>query len=177
MASALMVIAPEKFRDEELFVPKEYLEKHGVTVEVASTKKGTCVGVLGGKIESQHTLSEVDVSKYDAVIFVGGPGTPVIRKESSAIKIAQDAFAKGKLVCAICWAPTTLAKAGVLKGKKSTVWMGPDREFGMSTSDYIESQGAQYVAKGAVEDGNIVTADGPGSALDFAKLIMKKLEK
>lgn len=39
MAKILMIIPPERFRDEELFVTKEELEKGGHSVVIASTKK------------------------------------------------------------------------------------------------------------------------------------------
>lgn len=177
MASILMVVSPEKFRDEELFVPKEYFEKHGIKVDVASTRTGICNGMLGGSISATLAINQIDTSHYDAVVFVGGAGTPLVRKDSNAIRIAREAFAKGKLVCAICWAPTILAKAGILNGKNATVWVGPDKEFGVGTNEYLERQGAHYVAKGVVEDDNIITADGPASALEFAKRIVKKFGK
>jgi protease I len=170
-----MIIAPEKFRDEELFVPKVYFEKLGWKIDVASTKKGICTGVLGGTVESTQKLDEVGIDNYDAIIYVGGPGTPIIRREETALKIAREANSQGKLVCAICWAPTTLAKAGILKGKRSAVWVGNDSEYGKTTDEVMKSFGAIVVKEQVVEDGNIITADGPKSALEFAKLIEKKL--
>lgn len=175
MVRAVMIIAPENFRDEELFVPKQALEEKGVEVIVASTKKGLCKGMLGGEIVSQMILDDINVDDFDVVMFVGGSGTPLIRKEERAIEIARQAFEKGKIVGAICWAPTTLAKAGILKGKKATVWKGSDLEYGKSTDKVLEQFGAQYENKGVVEDGNIITADGPNSAKEYANTILKKL--
>ena len=114
----VMIIAPERFRDEELFVPKKYLEENNVQVDVASTIKGTCKGMLGGTAESQKTLGEINVDDYDAIMLVGGAGTPIIRKEDRVLEILNEAYAKQKVIGAICWSPTTLAKAGLLKGKK-----------------------------------------------------------
>jgi len=38
---ALLIVAPENFRDEEALYTKEELEKAGIQVDVASTRKGT----------------------------------------------------------------------------------------------------------------------------------------
>ncbi|MBN2122317.1 DJ-1/PfpI family protein [Candidatus Micrarchaeota archaeon] len=171
----LMIVAPERFRDEELFVPKEYFEGKGIKVEVASTRKGDCKGVLGGVAESSLTLGEVDVGEYDAVVFVGGGGTPVIRKEERALEIARETVDAKRVLAAICWAPTILAKAGVLKGKKATVWVGADAEYGKKTSEVLEDFGAQYSEEGCVVDGRIVTADGPATAKRMAAEIVKLL--
>jgi len=175
MAKILMVIAPENFRDEEFLVPKEYLEQKGHAVAVASSRKGECRGMLGARAKADYGLEEVRAQDYDVVIFVGGSGTPLIRRENAAIVLAKNAAAQGKIVAAICWAPTILAKAGLLKGKKATLWVGPDSEFGMTSADYLKSQGANVVKQPVVVDGKIVTAEGPHAARKFAEEIEKLL--
>jgi len=171
----LMIVAPVNYRDEELEIPKAHFEKSGFNVVIASTKKGTCNGMLGGSTEASISLNEINVDDYDGIVFVGGSGTPLIRKEERALEIAREGVAKGKVVGAICWAPTTLAKAGVLKGKKATVWFGPDNEFGVRTDKVIEKFGGMYVSQPVVTDGKIITADGPRSAKKFAEEIVKLL--
>ncbi|MFH1222006.1 MAG: DJ-1/PfpI family protein [Candidatus Micrarchaeota archaeon] len=175
MTRVLFVIPPTNFRDEELLVPKAHFEYLGYDVTVASTKKGECYGVLGGREMAQLTLGEVNVADYNAVIFVGGSGTPLLRKEEKALQIIRDAVAKGKVFGAICWAVTTAAKAGVLKGKKVTGWVGQDEEFGMTTTAYIEQQGAKFVHDLVIVDGKIVTATGASAAQKFAEEIAKLL--
>ncbi|MEM4272348.1 MAG: DJ-1/PfpI family protein, partial [Candidatus Bilamarchaeaceae archaeon] len=101
MKKIAMVIAPENFRDEELLVPKAHFEGKGMKVAVASTKKGPCRGARGAVVSSELTLDELDVPNFDAVLFVGGSGTPTIRKEPRAMEIAQEAAAQGKVVGAI----------------------------------------------------------------------------
>lgn len=175
MAKIVMIVAPEGYKDEELEVPKKHFEGNGHDVTVASTKRGTCTGAGGGTVEATITLGEVNVDDYDVVIFTGGPGTPIIRKEAKAMDIAKQAVEKGKVVAAICWACTTIAKAGILEGKKSTVWLGNDAEYGMTTDKVLEKFGATFEKKGVVVDGKIVTADGPAHAKQFAEEIEKLL--
>lgn len=171
----LMIIAPEDFRDEEYKVPLDYFRNNGFHVETASIRKGACRGKLGMIATASKELSEINTDDYDAIVFIGGPGTPTLRKSPDAVRIAKEAFDQKKVVAAICWAPTILAKAGILKNRRTTVWQGNDSEFGILTSEYIERQGAYYTGDSATKDERIITADGPKSAGEFAGLIINAL--
>lgn len=171
----VMAVAAENFRDEEFTVPRGYFESKGIAVTVASTRKGMCRGVMGAQANATLSLAEVDVSNFDGVVFVGGPGTPAVRRDLDAMRIAKQFASAGKVVSAICWAGTILAKAGVLRGKKATVWYGDDPEMGMSTGDYLKKMGANYTGEPVTVDGKFVTADGPRSAKRFAEEIVKVL--
>ncbi len=164
----LMVIAKNGFRDEELFVPREILQSHGYEVEIASVSRGKCRGMLGKEVIADISLHDVDVRNYAAVIFVGGIGAKSYWKNKRAQEIAQLAYKDGKIVGAICLAPGILARAGLLKGKKATIWPG-------AKSELIKA-GAVYTGNGLEEDGNIITADGPGSAWAFGEKILEKLK-
>jgi len=67
-------------------------------------------------------IKDVNVKTFDAVVFVGGPGAEEYFHNPVALKIAQEAYKEGKVVGAICIAPRILAEAGILKGKKATVF-------------------------------------------------------
>lgn len=165
----LLIIAPENFRDEELLHTKEELERAGAKTTIASTKTGEVRGMLGARVTPDTKLDQVRVDDYDAVVFVGGSGSAVYFKDNRAISIASEAFSKGKKVCAICIAPVILANAGVLKGKRATVW--PDKCIQM-----IESKGATYTGKPVEVDGNVITAPGPEAAREFGRAIAKALK-
>ena len=175
MKNILFVIAPKDFRDEELFYTKEILDSNNINTTISSLNKGTCYGMLGRTAESTIALSDVNADDFDGIVFVGGSGTPEIRKSIKAISLVKEFYNKGKLVCAICWAPTILAKAGVLQGKKATVWKGFDSEYNKETDKVLELFGAAYIEEGVVSDGNIITANGPSSAKLFGRTIINKL--
>ncbi len=164
----VMIIAKNGFRDEELQEPKTVLEKAGVKVVLASSSPGTAVGMLGARVKVEKTINEVSPSDYDAVIFVGGPGASEYWDDSVAHSIAKTANEQGRLVCAICIAPVTLARAGLLSGKKATVFS--------SEANQLKEAGAVYTGDGVEVDGNIITADGPASAKEFGKAILEKLK-
>lgn len=168
MSKVLFVIAHEGFRDEECFEPKEVLKDHEVII--ASTDTTPATGALGGKITPDITIDEAlnKINEFDAVVFVGGPGANVYFENPAAHKIAQNAK---NIIAAICIAPVTLAKAGVLKGKKATVW-----DDGQKTqAKILEDAGAIYIAEDVVVDGNLITANGPNAAKKFGEAILDKL--
>ena len=164
---ALMLIAKSEFQDEEFAKPKEVLEKNGVKVTVASTVLTEVTGMNGAKAKPDILLSDVQVSDYDAIIFIGGSGAVQYLNDPVAMKLAQDAVDADKIVGAICIAPVILANAGVLKGKKATVFF--------SEVDKLKAKEVNYTAKGVEIDGKIITADGPGSAQEFGEAIYKAL--
>ncbi len=163
----LMVVASKNFRDEEYREPAEALAHAKAGVFIASSSKEVCKGMLGHTVTPDMLLSEADVSKYAAVIFVGGAGASEFFDDETAHKIAREAVEQGKLLCAICIAPSTLANAGVLNGKEATCFS--------SEKDNLAAKGAKFVAKGVVRDGKIITADGPKSAKAFAKAVCEAL--
>ncbi len=163
----LMVIAPENFRDEELFETRAQLEAAGAEVKVCSSTREPAVGMLGGKAVPDFSLDQVRAADWDAIVFVGGVGAQVYFNDNRALNLAREAYRLGKKVCAICIAPMILANAGILKGRRATVWS--------SFANQLEDAGAVYVQQNVVVDGNIVTAPGPQAAVEFGKAIAREL--
>lgn len=168
---ALMIIAPQNFRDEELFDTKDELEKAGVEVTIASKTPGEKTGMLGGKAVAEIALSDVDISNYDFVVFVGGSGAQVYYTDDEALRIAKEAYEQGKVLGAICIAPGILAKAGILSGKNATIWDSGDGSF----KSVIEEGGATYSGEDVTVDGRIVTANGPHAAREFGRTLVNML--
>lgn len=166
---AVMIIAEKDFRDEELFEPKAVLEKAGVKVDIASTTIKQARGKLGAVVTPNKLISDINVADYDAVIFIGGPGCRQYWHDKTAHAIAREAAASGKITAAICVAPVILSNAGVLMGKKATVFPS-DRQA-------LTDNGAYYTGKSVEVDANIVTADGPNSATAFGTELLKKLSE
>ena len=162
-----MIIAPRNFRDEELFHTKEELESSGISVTIASTTTDTATGMLGGTAKPDMTINDVNVDDYDAIVFVGGTGSSIYFNNPKAHEIARSAIEKGKLVGAICIAPSTLANAGLLRGKKATSY--PSEEGN------LRLKGANYTGNPVEKDGNIITATGPSAAREFGRMIAKSL--
>jgi protease I len=163
----VMIIARDNFRDEELFKTREVLESQGVEVTVASSSLATAVGMLGGKAKPDILYSDIKVEDFDALIFVGGMGATEYWDDQKAHVLAHSTLEQGKVLAAICIAPVTLAKAGLLKGKKATVWH--------SENGKLSTAGASYTGSAVEQDGKIITGNGPTAAEEFGKTIAKAL--
>jgi putative intracellular protease/amidase len=64
-----LIISADLFEDSELRMPYQHLSKQGVSVDIASLKKGTISGKHGFNIDVTMTLDEVDPKKYDILIL------------------------------------------------------------------------------------------------------------
>jgi len=168
MAKVLMAVAPERFRDEELFVTQEELKRGGHTMSIASTRRGKCQGSRGGTVTATVALSQAQARDYDAIVFVGGGGSRVLFADQDALRLAREADEQGRVVAAICLAPLILANAGVLRGKKATV--------AGTQAKAIEAKGAQYTGPGVTVDGNVVTGNAPKASRLFGQTIDELLK-
>ncbi len=164
---AVMVIAPRDFRDEELQQPLALLRAKGCEVAIACSSLDEAVGMLGARVMPEVALKDVKAGDYDAVVFVGGVGASVYFDDPAAQALAKDSLARGKVLAAICVAPSILARAGVLKGKHATAWE--------SQKDDLERCGAVWADEAAVRDGLVVTANGPKAATQFGELLAKTI--
>lgn len=165
----LMVVAPKDFRDEEYQKPRGVLENAGITVEVGAKGVSEAVGMFGAKATVDKDISQVNVDDYEGVVFVGGTGAAVYFDDQTALNLAKTAFEKEKVVGAICIAPSILANAGILSGKKATAFS--------SEAENLQAKGAQYTGEAVTVDGKIVTANGPQVAEDFGKKVVEILER
>ncbi len=162
----VFIIAHQKFRDEELLVPRKVLRSLGAQVTVASSSLNEATGMLGAKAKPDVLLDDVNPADYDAFVFVGGMGASEYYGNPKALALCRAAAKQGKVLAAICIAPGTLAKAGVLKGKKATMW-GDGR--------MVKQAGATFTGRPVEVDGRIITANGPKAAAAFAQAIADAL--
>lgn len=169
MSSALMVIAPQMFRDEEYADPKRVLEEAGIEVVTASVETGDCKGRFGLTAHADVPLRTVKAADFDAVIFVGGGGAKAYFDDPVAQRLATDAYDAGEVVAAICIAPSILARAGLLRGKVATSF--PSQE------DDLRAHGALWSGNPVDVSGRIVTANGPEAAEAFGHDIVKLIAR
>lgn len=171
----LMVIAPDQFRDEELFVPRTAFLEAGWTVDTVSTQAGAALGMLGASEVVQKTLSDVSntsgLNTYQAVVVVGGMGSIGFLWENQQLhQLLRQLASQKAVISAICLSGVVLAKAGLLNGRKATVWEAPE-----SLEAYRQS-GVTYTAEPVTVDdsasGTVITANGPDAAAEFARAIV-----
>lgn len=173
MKKALFIIASNNFRDEEYFVTKEVLEKGGIDIKTASDKC-KAIGKFGGEAKADFLINDTNVDEFDAIIFPGGQGAVELLDNELTYSIIKKVISKGKLLAAICIAPTILAKAGVLIGKKATVW---STALDRSAINILRKSYAKYERREIVIDGNIITGENAEFSQEFGEAILKELTK
>jgi protease I len=169
LRTALMVIAPEVFRDEEYIEPKIVLEDGGVRIKTTSVEAGPCYGKIRAIVVAEAPIAEINPAAYHAVLFIGGAGASVFFDDPAAHELARTMYEDGKVVAAICIAPSTLAHAGLLDGKKATAFE--------SQKEDLEAHGAIFTGNPVEVDGRIVTANGPEAATAFGEAVLKVLNE
>ncbi len=167
MPNTLMVIAPSVFRDEEYAEPKAVLEARGAEVTTASVAPGECLGKLGMRATATMSVAEAVGRDWDAVVFIGGAGARVFFDDPAAHELARRQVDAGRLLAAICIAPSTLARAGLLEGVRATAFA--DRE------DDLRAHGAIWTGDPVTVDGSIITGNGPEAATLFGESVASAL--
>ena len=162
----VLFILANNFREEELFEPRRISESYNIKTFIASKDK-VCKGVLGKMINVDFLFNQVNISDYDAIIFVGGPGSIIYWNDKNVLDIAKESYLKGKLTCSICLATGTLANSSIVKNHKVTGWL--------DTKDLVIKNSGIYTGNNIEVDGRIITALGPQYAKDFGEAIVKAL--
>lgn len=157
----------EGFEEIEAIEPADILLRGGVNLKTVGVTGKTVKGAHGFPITCDMEINEVNTDDFDTVILPGGmPGTLNLEK-SEAVQNIIDYFKNcGKLICAICAAPSILGHKNLLNGKEATCYPGFEKEL----------NGAKISKLPAVKDGNFITAKGPGAAKDFGALILSALK-
>ncbi|MEN3029085.1 MAG: DJ-1 family glyoxalase III [Aquificaceae bacterium] len=160
------VILAEGFEEVEAVAPIDVLRRAGVEVLVAGLSPEPVASARNLRILPDVTLEQLDPEELDMVILPGGAGgVERLKQDPRVERLIKAMQEKNKLIGAICAAPTALAKFGLLKGKRATVY----------PSLVEEIKPALFVDQPVVEDQNILTSQGPGTALEFGIKLAEKL--
>ena len=193
MKIVLLIIASQGYQPIEYGITRKVLEDAGITVRVASDKKGIAQSIPSEKhadrcddtnctknnVTSNQDYSkvivDVDISavkpaEYDGIFLIGGPGALECLNNVIVYNIIKEIVVLERPFGAICISPRILAQAGVLKNRSATCW---DGDKGVDA--IFKKYGVIRIEKSVVVDGNLITADGPQSAQAFGKAIIKKL--
>jgi len=169
MKKRALIVLAEGFEEIEAVAPIDVLNRVGVEVVIASLEPGPVDAAYGTTLVPDTTLSAV-TEEFDAVVCPGGKANArALAADATLRELIVDYHRRGKLVAAICAAPSHVLgeSAQILRGKRAT----GDPGF----MDKLASSGAELTEGPVCVDGNIITATGPGSALPFALTIAAHL--
>ena len=166
MKQAVVFLA-NGFEEIEAVTVIDILRRADIEVDVISiTEERHVQGSHGIVLLANDMHSIGDPREYYACVLPGGmPGSVNLAESDFVRDFVTRMFRRNKLCCAVCAAPMALYKFGLLTGKKCTAYPGVLEEC-----DDIIRTGERVVV-----DDNIITANGPGSAAEFAFTILSKL--
>jgi protease I len=164
VAKRALFVIYNQFEETQYGKPRTLLKDAGIEVTVASTSLNTVTGSNLKLVKPDIALADVHGADYDAIVLIGSYA--YVMDDQEAQRVVKEAAAAGKVVAAICVAPITLAKAGLLKGKRATC------------SIDIQSGGAIPVYdQDVVRDGLIITAYNTDAAQKFGETILAALKE
>ncbi len=151
----ILIIVGQTNYDEEEFNPiRERLEEEGADVFIASNTYQKALGRLEGFVTPDMTIEEANGNDFDAIVLIGGYGARVHLWDNPAVhQLVKQAASANKIIAASSTAPMVLLNAGVLGGKKATVF--PDYNATLA----FKTNGVQLVHEDVVVDDNIITTN------------------
>jgi 4-methyl-5(b-hydroxyethyl)-thiazole monophosphate biosynthesis len=167
MPTVLAILA-DGFEEIEAISPIDILRRAKAEVVVAALGEGIHVtGRSGITLHADTSLSALSAGAmpgYDCVFLPGGPGVARLRADPRVRALVLRQNKEGRLLAAICAAPLVLADAGLLEGRRYTAHFSAASELPQCLP-----------GERTVEDGNLLTSRGAGTATDFGLLLVERL--
>jgi 4-methyl-5(b-hydroxyethyl)-thiazole monophosphate biosynthesis len=163
MKKVLIPLA-EGFEEIEVSTIVGVLRRANLNVVLAGLPSTMVKSARGVSIVTDKKLDDIKFDDFDALILPGGsPGYTNLARSQKVLSAVEDFSSKKKLIGAICGAPFVLAKAGILDNKRATIYPGMEKELPRPRSGRV------------VIDENIITSQGPGTAMEFALKLVEIL--
>lgn len=166
MEKTVYILLAEGFEEIEAITPADILRRMDINAVLVGISSKQVTGAHGFEITADMTLNRASKTLPDGVILPGGmPGAKNLDSCRPVRELVAAVNEAGGVVAAICAAPMVLGRMGLLNGKKATCYPGFEEHL----------QGAEVTGESVTEDGNFVTANGPGAAAEFGFTVGKKL--
>jgi len=162
----VLVPLADGFEDIEAVSIIDVLRRGEVDVVTAAlADEPAATSAHGIRMTADARLADVLEEEYDAIILPGGgEGTEKMKNCSPLLERLRRQKDDGRLVCAICAAPTVLEEADVI-----------DQESVTCYPSCAPAMGRRVDNVPVIADGQIITGQGPGSAMLFALVVLAHL--
>lgn len=166
--SKVYVFLADGFEEIEGLTVVDILRRAKIEAAMVSvTGRRTVTGSHGISIGADLLFEEMDASAGDAFVLPGGmPGTRHLAAHQELAQVLTDAASDGRIVAAICAAPSVLGGLGILKGHKAVCYPGFEGQLA----------GAEVTQQPVEVSGNIITSRGMGTAIPFALALVARLK-
>ncbi|HUW25213.1 MAG TPA: DJ-1 family glyoxalase III [Gallionella sp.] len=162
----VLVLLAQGCEEIEAVTVIDILRRADIEVVSAGLDDLPVLASRGVMLQPDTTLDLAQHQDFNMIVLPGGqPGTDNLKADKRVIALLQQMAQQGKHLAAICAAPSVLAAAGLLDGRKATCYP--------TCLDDFPKVNLQTAA--VVEDGKIITSRGPGTAMDFALTLVERL--
>jgi len=147
------------------------LRRAEVDVTVASVMgRLEITAARGTRIVADALIEDCGDATYDVIALPGGiPGAEHLRDCAALIEMVTAQRDSGRLYGAICASPAVaLLPHGLVAGRRATC-------FPSYLPVLAEAAGVEAAEDRVVVDGNLVTSRGPGTAIEFALMLIEIL--
>ncbi|MCM1076257.1 MAG: DJ-1/PfpI family protein [Bacteroides sp.] len=164
------VFLADGFEETEALATVDLLRRADINVETVSLNPTLAVrGAHNIEVAADILLADCPDGARMYVLPGGMPGAKNIAANQRVCQILSDQHKAGGNIAAICAAPAVvLAPLGILEGYDATCY--PGFEEGLNAG------GAHHKNQRVVVDRNVITANGPSSAIPFALSIIEALK-
>ena len=159
--SRVLIPLAEGCEELEAVTLIDILRRGEVDVTVAGLVPGPVIASRGVVLVPDVTLDEVLEDRFDMIVLPGGKGGAERLEADGRLRdLLRQHAEDAHYTAAICAAPRVLAAAGLLDHREATSFPG--------FLDDPPAEGLVLSEAPVVQDGNVITSRGPGTAMDFA---------
>ncbi|MBP1934068.1 type 1 glutamine amidotransferase domain-containing protein [Ammoniphilus resinae] len=168
MAKVAFLLA-NNFEDSEMKNPYDAVKEAGHEAVIVGAEKGAEIKGKKGTVSytSDVSINDIKAADFDAVVIPGGSSPEGVRVQDQMVQFVKEANDQGKAIAGICHGPQVMISADILKGKKTTCFVG--------IRDDVKLAGAEYLDEEVVVDGNLITSRTPKDEPAFIREILNKL--
>ena len=167
MADALIFLAPG-YKEVEMLTVVDMVRRAALEIDMISiTDTIEVTSSHNVTVKADKLFKDADFDSAKMIILPGGiPGTPNLLAYKPLTDKIIEFKENGKLLSAVCAAPTVYGQLGILKEHKATCYPGHETKLNC----------AEFVKEPVVVDGQFITSRGMGTCIEFASAIITRLK-
>ena len=167
MSKKVLVAVADGIEELEAITIIDCLRRAGANLTVASVQNCEITTARKVKITADCLMADCKGEVYDLIVLPGGmPGAEHLRDSKELAEMLKKQKSSPRFYAAICASPAVVFEHhGLLADKKATCYP--------AMAEKIKNR--QALEQRLVVDGNCITSQGPGTALEFSLKLVEIL--
>ncbi len=162
------IMLAQGFEETEAVTPGDLLRRADIPTAYVGVTGAEVTGSHGMTLRADLTLEQMDLTELEMIVLPGGRrGVENLLDSGMTLDAVRFAYENGKLVAAICAAPSILAKLHITDGRRATCYPEPRWTEQMTAATLLEAP--------VVRDGQVITGDSAGCAVPFGLALVEAL--